>query len=319
LAGTAFEEADMEVRAASQSPLSGRAGPSPSYVVVAVDGTADGRRAIRFGAAEAVRRGTGLRLVHVQAQTMPVAPMLPGVPVETLHDIGAGVVKDAEQEARRCGWDEPELDVVLSNGPRRRAILEHTADAACVVVGRRGSSLDHLRTGSTTASLAAHSDVPVISVPESWDPGEEHRRVVAGVDVCAGEGERGIVWAAIAEGLRRHASVEVMHAWRPTGAYDAVIGARVLQDEWRARTDQQLVEQVSSVAASKDVAWRVSAQYTRPILALHRASERADLLVVGRHGHESAVRPFLGATARATVRVASCPVMVVPTGPARLR
>lgn len=283
------------------------------FVVVAVDGSPDGRRAIHYGVLEALRRGVGLRLVHVREQTVPTAVMLATLPAETLDEIAAGVVKDAEQEARRSGWTEPELDVVLADGPRRQAILEHADDAVILVVGRRSSTVDHLLTGSTTSSLVAHSDVPVISVPESWSPEEQQRGlVVAGVDYCGCEEAHDVVAVALEEALSRKARLELVHAWRPTGAYDALIGSRVLEEEWSVVTRRQLDEQVRGDGRSSTVRWSVSARYERPAIALQQASRQADLVVVGRHGHASRVHRFVGSTTRAVLRSSSCPVLVVP-------
>ena len=58
-------------------------------ILVAVDGTEDGDRALRFGVEEARRRSCGLRLVHVPHETIPMAPMLPLFAASTLHEIGA--------------------------------------------------------------------------------------------------------------------------------------------------------------------------------------------------------------------------------------
>jgi nucleotide-binding universal stress UspA family protein len=284
-------------------------------VVVAVDGSSDSDRAVRFAVGEAQRRGHGLRLVHVESETSTWAPMPPAWPTVTFHEVAAAVVRTAAEEARLFGWSGSEIDRVISHGPRREAILAHAADASCLVVGRRSSMVDHLLTGSTTSSLAAHADVPAISVPRSWDPDVRYGLVVAGVDVCTCDQGREVVSAAFAEAAVRGSRLKLTHAWRPDGVYDVAIGARVLETPWADTVRQKLFDMVRAMPVSETVPWSVSARYERPALALHEASEHADLLVVGRHGHDSRVHRSVGSTARAVLRSSHCPVMVVPTVP----
>src|SRR3954453_14504668 len=304
--------------AKSSQTLSATAERGPArgkFVVVAVDGSTDSDRAVRYAVREAQRRGLGLRLVHIQAQTFIWAPMSRSLSETTLHEVAAAIVKAAEQQARVFGWSGSEMDLVIGHGPRRDAILEHPDDADCLVVGRRSSTVDHLLTGSTTSSLAAHADVPVISVPDAWDPEVRHGLIVTGVDVCDCDEGRDVATAAFAEAEARGSRLELMHAWRPEGAYDAAIGFRVLEHEWADAARRQLIDQVHATSGSDDVAWSVSARYERPALALHQASGRAELIVVGRHGHHADVHRSLGSTAAAVLRGGRCPVMVVPTVP----
>lgn len=285
----------------------------PRYVVACVDGSPDGERAVRYAVSEARRRQLGLRIIHVQAQALTLAPTLSIVSPDVLHEVAADIIKRAAQQAHEYGWSGSEIDLVLAEGSRRDTILAHSSDASCVVVGRRSSTLGHLLSGSTTASLAAHADVPVISVPDTWDPATRHGVVTVGVEDCGCVQGHDVVSAAFAEAHRRQASVELMHAWRPETAYDSAIGTRVLQDAWTSTTLRSLEEQVHEANPPRDVNWASSARFERPEIVLHRASSHADLIVIGRHGHDSLVHRSLGATARTVLRTAECPVLVVPT------
>jgi nucleotide-binding universal stress UspA family protein len=292
-------------------------GETPRPVVLAcVDGTADGDRALSYAVAEATRRGAGLRVVHVQVPDVVTPRMTPLVPPTTLHEIAADVVKNAEQHARTFGWTDPDLDLVLGTGPRREAILHAARGAVCVVTGRRSATVDHLLTGSTTAAVAAHASVPVLSVPEGWRPDWSDGDVVVGV-----EDEQSSV-ALVAEAFRaaagRSDSVRVVHAWRPTGIYDAAIGTHAVRQQWTETRRAQLTEWVHAAvdddgAPIATTPWTVVADYERPAIALVEASRHADLLVVARHGHASLLHPSLGATTRTVLRAAHCPVLVVPT------
>jgi len=282
--------------------------PRP-IVVAAIDGTVDSDHALRYAVGEAHRRAAGLRLVHVQPQTVLMAPMLPAVPAATLHEVAAAVVKDAEEAAHAYGWTGPGLEVVIADGPRTPAILDHARDAACIVVGRRHSAAGHLFTGSTSSSLAAHADIPVLCVP-SGDGEERATRVVVGVDSYETLDE--LLVAGFDEARSRGIPLEVMHAWRPALVYDAAIGGRVLEHDWADTVRDGLTRRIHRIHSHPDVEWCVTAHYEAPATALHEASEKAALLVLGRHGHEGWSARHLGATVRALLRAAECPVLIVP-------
>jgi nucleotide-binding universal stress UspA family protein len=58
-------------------------------VVVAVDGTADGRRALRHGIDLARSYDAPLRLVHVRHDTVVLAPTMPLFPEQALEEMAA--------------------------------------------------------------------------------------------------------------------------------------------------------------------------------------------------------------------------------------
>ena len=294
--------------------------PSPSptsrgraVVLACVDGTEDGDRALHYAVKEARRRGTGLRIVHVEAPSVVSPPMVALAPVTTLHEVAAEIVKAAEARARRLGWSDPDLEVIQTGGPRRDSIFDFAADAVCIVLGRRSSALDHLLTGSTTTAVAEHAGVPVISVPEHWDPAANPRGwVVLGVE--GREALAGLLATAMAEARSRGARLEVLHAWRATGVYDAAIGQHAVASGWRAQTSDLLTERVHDLRRDTDdqVEWTVNTEYDRPATALVKASERVDLVVLGRRGHSTPLHRGLGSTTRTVLRAGRCPVMVVP-------
>jgi nucleotide-binding universal stress UspA family protein len=288
-------------------------GPGARYVVAAVDGSDDGTRALEYAISEAGRLDLGLRIVHVQPETVVMGPMLPMVPGYTLHEVGVEVLKEAEQQARRLGWTGPDLDAVLETGPRLAALLRHVDDAACVVVGRRGSAAQHMLTGSTTSSLAAHAPVPVLSVPDGWHPHGRPGVVTVGLESF--EGVDRILATAFDEARSRHARVEVLHAWRPVGVYDAAIRGRVDEDQWAESIRDVLTTCVHRAMPGSDVEWFAEAVYDRPVSALRAAGERADLLVVGRRGHVGLPFRHLGPVTATLMRSAGCPVLVVPDEP----
>jgi nucleotide-binding universal stress UspA family protein len=285
---------------------------SRSTVVVGVDGTRDGERAIRYGAALATREDLDLRLVHVPHETEFAAPMLPYIDMATVREIGDAVLREAAKQAEETGFDAARTSTVLSQGPRTAAILRHVEDARCVVLGSRTSAIQHLLTGATSLSVVAHSSVPVHCVPPSWSADRSPSgRLAVGVD--GSEADPEVLRAAFAEASTRGASLEIIHAWRPVGPYDAAITGRVLRDDWDKATREALTRRIEEVAADHaGVEWMLRLEFERVAVALHQAAVNADLLVLGRHGHHPILGLLVGSNTRTLVHSAPCPIVVVP-------
>lgn len=278
-------------------------------IVVAVDGTDDGVRALKYGVQEANRLGRRLRLVHVAHQTVPMAPMLPLLSSETLLSIAQHVLADAEEHAGELGAED--VEAALADGPRVPAILDHCRDASRVVVGPRVSGLQRLMTGSTSSGLAARAACPVVCVPSTWDPDARAAGVVVGVDGSSGSVQ--VLSAGFEAARELDCGISVLHAWRPVGQYDAVIVEGTLVDRWRAEATEQLTELTENVRSEyPEVPVTLRAEYQSTKLALAEASRAAGLLVIGRHGGSVPLGLSLGSVARSMIHSAHCPVEIVP-------
>ena len=71
-------------------------------ILVGVDGSRASSAAIRFAAHEPLRLGAPLRLVHVLAEFVPMAPMHPLLPWD-LEDTGRAVLARAVEEVGHLG------------------------------------------------------------------------------------------------------------------------------------------------------------------------------------------------------------------------
>jgi nucleotide-binding universal stress UspA family protein len=280
-------------------------------VVVGVDGTTDGDRAVWYGSALASRELLDLRLVHVPQEFQMYAPMMPYLSEMTFRDIGESVLREAAKHAEEAGFDASRTTTVLSEGPRRAALLRHVEDARYVVLGSRASSVQHLLTGSTSLSVAAHSPVPVHCVPRSWSGDSNLSRVVVGLDGSQIDIE--VLREAFAEAETLGASLEIVHAWRPVSPYDASITGQTLHDDWDKAARDTLTRRIEAVAASHSaVEWTLRLEFERVSVALHEASLNAGLLILGRHSHNPLLGLLLGSNTRTLLHTATCPVVVVP-------
>ena len=146
--------------------------------------------------------------------------------------------------------------------------------------------------------------------------GSGQELVVVGVDGSAGS-VAALAWAA------RYASgsgarVRALLAWHyPAAAGQAPVG--VAPGAVRDETEEQMhaaldeaVAKATSGQASPGVETRLG--YGHPAQVLIEASQAADLLVVGSHGHGAFTGMLVGSVSIHCVTGAACPVVVVRGG-----
>jgi nucleotide-binding universal stress UspA family protein len=215
-----------------------------------------------------------------------------------------------ELEARTAGVD---ADLLVKGGPSPARTLHEAAvelDASLLVVGstRRGA-LGRVVPGSTAERLLQGSPCPVVVTPAGLPDGWAPRRIGAGF-LDAEDGRAGLrAAAALAHAagapLRAVTAVEPID-WSRHPAV-APLGADDLE-AWRASAQATLDAELAALAA--DATGEVV--MGSPIDALAELSEEVDVLVCGSRGYGPIRAVLLGGVTRAVVRMARCPVLIVP-------
>jgi nucleotide-binding universal stress UspA family protein len=139
-------------------------------IVVGVDGSVGGAAALEFAAREAAFRGARLRVVS--AWQMPVATAQPrdfGPPLgaETWDAFRLGAEKIADDALAEVKKLHPSLEgeALAVLGHPADVLLEQSADAALIVVGRRGlGGFRSLLLGSVSQQVVQHATCPVVVV-----------------------------------------------------------------------------------------------------------------------------------------------------------
>lgn len=140
-------------------------------VLVGIDGSASGLRALRVAAALA-RPDQTLRLVH--AWTIPTTGALDAVPLDPVPFEEAGRAALDHAAGSLPPDDVARAERVLRSGDARAVLGEEIGHASLAVVGTRGHSpFLHRLLGSTVTYLLHHHEAPVAVVPEEaegWEP-----------------------------------------------------------------------------------------------------------------------------------------------------
>ncbi|MEV0901991.1 universal stress protein [Actinoplanes sp. NPDC049802] len=135
--------------------------------------------------------------------------------------------------------------------------------------------------------------------------------IVVGVDGSE-SGRRALRWAAT-EAARRDSAVRAVTAWSWDGLDYGPVPAESSGEE-RDRAARMLDDEIQSLVRERGSHLPVTAETVEgaPAEVLTAAARNADMLVLGSHGHSRVRHTVLGSVSEACIRMASCPVVVIP-------
>lgn len=284
--------------------------PSPIAVGVGLD-PIDG--ALAFAAGEAARAKCGLYLIHAAHHLLAPGPPNVLLTETNVERIGRHALNSALDRARDMVDGAPVV-TELRVGPVVPTLIEMAKDSRMIVLERRNlSSMMRVVTRSVSSGVAAHAHVPVVSVPASWSSDRTRGNfptVTVGLDVL-GTAEP-VLRAAAAEARSRGAVLHVLHTWAFASAYDDDTLTRTESEEWAARVTTEIQTAIDALRHDfAGLSVQIVARHAHPADALVEASRETDLLVIGRHDPLVPIGSHLGPIARAVLREAESPVMLV--------
>lgn len=138
-------------------------------ITVGVDGSKASTTAVQFALEEAKLRGTTVRAVTAwEAESYYAARGFPLLDEErdALVKSATSVQDKAIELALQAVEDPPSIERRIVRGRPGQALVQLSADAACLVVGtEHKGALKRVVVGSTSAHCAKYSRVPVVVVP----------------------------------------------------------------------------------------------------------------------------------------------------------
>lgn len=287
-------------------------------VLVGVDGSNDGLRAVDYAAAEAAVRKVALHVVTAvpPATATAFGLALPLLTPDTAATAAEQATAAAARRASATGLTPAQITTAVVLGYPSDVLAELSEGAAAVVIGRRGlSGLERVFTGSTSVAVGAKAHCPVIVVPHGWHPPVAGGRPV-GVGIDGSPESVPALAAAYAEAAARHVDLRVIYAYQPDpgsrgdGAdFDATLA------DWLARAELRVAETIAGWRADyPDVVVQRHFVRAHPVRVLVEESADLDLLFVGTNGSSALSGLVLGTVARAVVAGSVCPVALVRKG-----
>ncbi len=280
-------------------------------VLVGVDGSEAGARALCWAAAEARRRGVALHVVHAGDMTAPESPARQADGPEATAPYGRQLLADT---IATLAEDYPEVQVVttLRDEPPAQLLTELSADADLLVVGTRGRSrLTGFLLGSVSQRVAGHARCPVVLVGDQMREPAPSADVLAGVSAtsagrlalrmaCDEAALRGVAVRAV------RSMAEVEYTVAPYTNLDMDV------EQWRAAQQSLLDECVGeATSAFPDVTIKAELVQAPAHVALVDAARDAALLVVGCRRPDANYLSRLGPLASWLLHESPVPILVV--------
>jgi nucleotide-binding universal stress UspA family protein len=287
-------------------------------VIVGVDGSEESLRAVEWAALEARRHGSPLRIVSAPA-AVPRMHAYHASPVEiaaAMRGISARALAAAITRSEEMAPGLP-VDTGLLTGPAAVAVANCGSDASMLVVGARGAGgFAAMMLGSVSRYVATWAPCPVVVVREETTA--VHREIAVGIRDP--EDVTGTLPFAFEEAARRGADLVAVHTWYwlPAPSHDSgPAGAPRPPDlaQISAEADRHLAAALGQWHGKyPEVRVRQDVIRGHPGRVLASYSARADLVVIGRHGHPAGPGPGIGSIQHAVLDHAHGPVAVVPSG-----
>ncbi|MEU8820407.1 universal stress protein [Actinoplanes sp. NPDC048796] len=270
-------------------------------VVVGTDGTACGTAAVEWAAGEARRRGTTLRIVlaydwdlhEIGDEYLNVARNLAETTVAAAHAraraVEPGITIETEVLA---GYAVPRL-------------REASAGAALLVVGSRGhGGFAGMLLGSVGRKMALQAPCPVVVV--------RGRDAPAGPVVTGLDDSDAMLPTAFEAAAARGTGLTVVRAVRPAVPLWLGVPATAvpLPEDDDAEREQLAAQLAPWIEKYPGVPVTTVLSHDSPAAALVAASARAQLVVVGSHGHSNVSGALLGSTGLQLLHHAHCPVLI---------
>ena len=285
--------------------------PRTNAVVVATTTANDADAALRYAVSEGTRRDRPVHLLHVLRAPVSGAESTPeGATRERARARLEELVGTAESLADHR---VPVTGEVVDGSSVVDELVRHSTGAALLVLQRSASSKVHrVVDTSVVHGVAAGARVPVVSVPEGWQPpASGPGRVLAAVKDPAQATE--LLRLAFEEARARRAGLVVLHVWWLTNDFDVVVVDGALRDDWSAQSRQEIVRVIEPLVREFfNVEVDVMVRHTVPVEGVLAAAHDADVLIVGRRHHLLPLGSHLGPVARAALSRAGCPVILSP-------
>jgi len=279
-------------------------------LLVGVDGSAAGLRAVDWAVDAAARHGVPLRLLHAATEWTADGP--------GPEDLMAAATERAHQR-------NPEVRLttgILAEDPAT-ALVHAGRNALALVVGARGRGrIAGLLLGSVGLAVAGRADCPVVVV-RGGDAARrgEHGRIVLGVGDATGDtagdaaGGAPTVRFAFREAAARRCALHAVRTWRRP-VHEARSHPLVRGSPEHARHRQALdhLDDVLRATAREHtgIDLRLQAVEGPARVVLLEKSRSADLLVVGAHRRREHFGLQLGMVGHTVLHHADCPVALVP-------
>jgi len=285
-------------------------------VVVGLDASRSSRNAAEWAAVEAIRRNAVLRLMHAcpPPEARAAGPRSSDVGAALMHLRGQTLLNEVAAQLQRA---HPVLNISthLDRNDPVQALRRESENAQLTVMGSWAADrAPGLPLGSVAYAIASVNTAPVAVIHPHHHPNAQGSVLIAVDGSATGDGA---LEFAFAEAQLRGTDLIAVHVWHDV-AIEGTFPYQVVTDTVPVAIEEQRIQLADRLAPWRDRCPQVHVQcavvFGSPAATLLDFANRAQLVVVGRHGAGGHSGLLLGATSQALVNQSSCPVVVVGGG-----
>jgi nucleotide-binding universal stress UspA family protein len=268
--------------------------------------------AARYAAALALNYEATLQLLHVVAPFVPSSFEVAAAVVDVTKSLEENSRRELNKLAAVLRETGVEVEADVRSGDVYDEIKRsiETAEPDLIVMGTHGRrAVERWFLGSTTEKLLRHSPVPLVTISAAGEksfPKAQFRRILVTTDFS--EGTSDALNYAFSVAQENQSKVTLLHV-----LHEAADPAVKYRDSVVEGVRKQLEDLIPAEARNWcDIVSRVETGVPYRVIQRTLEDEKVDLLVMNIHGKGMLDRALLGSTAERVVRVAACPVMMIP-------
>lgn len=252
-------------------------------IVVGVDGSDDGLRAVRYGAGIAMLTGAELFLANAVDDTLMAGAWGVVYDPEALHEAGVTANEAAKQRALEIGLPEDRIRTEVIMGSPGGVLTRLSEVATLLVMGRRAASgLERMFVGSTSVAVVTSAACPVVVISSAANPDEVGGKKLIGVAVNTNPGSSSTLEAGFQQAKLHASKLEIVHVIQPpVGFFGPKLSPEELEQQIRFAKGG--IEALAAPLAEQypEVEYEIVVVADSPINEFVSRSSNYDLLVLG--------------------------------------
>ncbi len=279
-------------------------------ILVGIDGTERGERALEWAARYGAREGASLTLIAV---VDPAAARAYGIDKQTGDAAIEGVLQEAKDKAL-AKYPGTEISTMISVGKVVDCLVDAAEGHDMVVMGsHHGASVGETVGGAKGLRVSVSIDVPTAVIPCDWEQDSANHRIVVGVG--PDESSINAIKFAVREAVTDGEQLDLVSGWGLpailTKPAEAMGGGLDPVGEQYQRNLEQLAAELREGNEGLDVVAH-AVEGSSPTHAILNYAKDAKLLVLGTHSRSALGRTLFGSVTHSVLLNLCVPTVIVP-------
>lgn len=279
-------------------------------ILVGIDGTERGERALEWAARYGAREGAELTLIAV---VDPAAARAYGIDKQTGDAAIEGVLQEAKDRVL-AKYPATEVDTMISVGKVVDCLVDAAEGCDMIVMGsHHGASVGETVGGAKGLRVSVSVGIPTAIIPCDWEQGSSNHRIVVGVG--PDESSINAIKFAVREAITDGEQLDLVSGWGLpailTKPAEAMGGGLDPVGEQYQRNLEQLAAEIRAENEELDVVAR-AVEGSSPTRAILNYAKDSKLLVLGTHSRSTLGRTLFGSVTHSVLLNLCVPTVIVP-------